>query len=204
MSFVTNLVKTSALVAVSAGIGSAVTDPDTWWYKTLKKPSFQPPTAAFPIAWTALYAAIAVASAKAITTGEKDASFATEGVDLDLTEVEFASTDRQAKKALKKAVAAADKEWEAAKKGTDEAKKVRAFKRALILNLILNTGWSALFWQGRDLKIASIEAGLLALSSADLARRAFSLDKGAGALLLPYVGWTSFATVLTAAIENKN
>jgi tryptophan-rich sensory protein len=31
------------------------------WYPSLKKPPFQPPNAAFPIAWTALYAAIAIA-----------------------------------------------------------------------------------------------------------------------------------------------
>lgn len=204
MSFVKNLLSSSALVGISAGIGTAVTDPDTWWYKTLKKPSIQPPTAVFPIAWTALYASIALASATAITSGQKAANFATPDVPIDMTEVEFASTDRQAKKALKKAVDRADKEWEAARKGTDEAKKVRAYKRALILNLILNTGWSALFWKGKAPKLAAIEAGALALSSADLARRAFSLDTKAGALLLPYVGWTGFATVLSAAIEDKN
>lgn len=33
------------------------------WYEKLDKPPFQPPPAVFPIAWTALYGAIAVASA---------------------------------------------------------------------------------------------------------------------------------------------
>lgn len=204
MSFAQNLLKNSLVVGVTAAIGSAVTDPDTAWYKSLKKPAIQPPTAAFPIAWTALYGLIGVASAKAVTAGEKKAEAQVDYVDIDLTEVEEAPTERKAKKALKKALKDLDREWDDRVADTDEAAKVRAYKRALLLNMILNAGWSALFWQGRNLKVATVEAALLALSSADLARKAGKLDRAAGALLLPYVGWTAFATVLTASIDAEN
>lgn len=37
------------------------------WYTTVAKPRYVPPNAVFPVAWTALYADIAVTSAAAIT-----------------------------------------------------------------------------------------------------------------------------------------
>ncbi|MBC9955462.1 tryptophan-rich sensory protein [Yimella sp. cx-51] len=54
---------TSAAVTATAVVGSLGTSPDSAWYRSLSKPSFQPPGWVFPIAWTALYADIAVVSA---------------------------------------------------------------------------------------------------------------------------------------------
>lgn len=139
-------------------IGSAVTDPKTLWYRMLRKPEIQPPTVVFPIAWTALYASIAGASALAVTRGEEAARH----------------------------------------------EEVAGYWKALGVNLVLNTGWSALFWKGRNMKVAAVEAGLLAASSADLARRAGRLDTTAGALLVPYAAWCAFATVLSTRIEQVN
>ncbi len=45
---------------------------------------------------------------------------------------------------------------------------------------------------------------LLAVSTADLARRSRVLDRRAGAALVPYVAWTPFAAALTAAIARRN
>lgn len=174
MTFAKNLLKTSIPVTLSAAVGTAVTDPDTRWYKRLDKPEIQPPTAVFPIAWTALYGTIAVASAKALTAAERITRPGPEDPMPTPSERE------------------------------ETVKQVRGFKRALGLKLVLNTGWSALFWQGRNLPVAAVEAGLLALSPADLARRAGRLDRASGALLLPYAGWTAFATVLTTRIEQEN
>lgn len=66
------LLKTSAAVAVTATIGTILTDPDNHWYRSLDKPSWQPPALAFPIAWTALYADIAWVSALVIANAEEE------------------------------------------------------------------------------------------------------------------------------------
>ncbi|AEV83657.1 tryptophan-rich sensory protein [Actinoplanes sp. SE50] len=63
-------VKTAAGVVAAAGAGVLATDPDSRWYRRLRKPSWQPPPAAFPAVWTPLYALIAVAGARAIDRAE--------------------------------------------------------------------------------------------------------------------------------------
>ncbi|HSN42965.1 MAG TPA: NAD(P)H-binding protein, partial [Propionibacteriaceae bacterium] len=45
-----------------AAAGSALTTPDSDWYRGLRKPFFQPPAVAFPVVWTALFAAIGIAA----------------------------------------------------------------------------------------------------------------------------------------------
>lgn len=48
-------------------IGSVVTKPAVEsWYPTLRKPAFVPPNWVFPVAWTTLYADIAVTSAMTV------------------------------------------------------------------------------------------------------------------------------------------
>ncbi|CED91386.1 TspO/MBR family protein [Actinomyces succiniciruminis] len=54
------LLTTSALVAVTAAVGTAASDPGGEYYKKLKKPDWNPPNVAFPIAWTTLYTDIAL------------------------------------------------------------------------------------------------------------------------------------------------
>lgn len=84
------------------------------------------------------------------------------------------------------------------------SEQARDYRRALGVNLALNAGWSVLFWRSRRLDIATAEAALLALSSADLVRRARAAGDGHAALLAPYAAWCGFATVLTAAIARRN
>ncbi|MEE2030572.1 TspO/MBR family protein [Rhodococcus chondri] len=63
----TTVISTVAATTGTAVVGSiASQDTKSRWYRKLRKPGFQPPAAAFPIVWTALYADIAVTSASAI------------------------------------------------------------------------------------------------------------------------------------------
>lgn len=58
--------KSAAGVAAAATAGSLASKPDSDWYRSLDKPRWQPPPAAFPVVWTALYGMIAVAGARAL------------------------------------------------------------------------------------------------------------------------------------------
>ncbi len=61
------LIITSAAVAACAALGSVASrEVGSLWYRALRKPAIQPPAAAFPIAWTALYADLAITTAVAI------------------------------------------------------------------------------------------------------------------------------------------
>lgn len=66
-----NAAISGALVTAAAVAGSVATEPDGRWYRTLDKPSWQPPPAAFPIVWTSLYALIATTSAAALNDLER-------------------------------------------------------------------------------------------------------------------------------------
>jgi tryptophan-rich sensory protein len=63
---VATLIKSAGEVAVAAAVGSLAAAPKSSWYQSLRKPSWQPPPAAFPIVWTTLYGLIAVAGARAL------------------------------------------------------------------------------------------------------------------------------------------
>ena len=78
------------------------------------------------------------------------------------------------------------------------------YRRKLTLNMALNAGWCWSFFKAHQLAPSVVVAGALAASSIDLARTAGKAHGAAGGLLTPYAAWTSFATVLTAAIWRKN
>ncbi|MFI5705690.1 TspO/MBR family protein [Streptomyces xanthochromogenes] len=52
-------------VAGAAFAGGRAVDADSVWYRTLPKPSWQPPSWAFGVVWTPLYATIAYAGGRA-------------------------------------------------------------------------------------------------------------------------------------------
>ena len=150
------LAKTAGGSIATGVIGGLATRPavQSSWYRRLRKPSFQPPPAAFPIVWNLLYADISGVSATTIDGLEE--------------------------------------------RGDTAA--ARAYSRALALNLALNASWSWVFFNRRKLGPAAVVAGALAVSSADLARRAGSVHPGAGAALAAYPLWCGFATVLSTRI----
>lgn len=160
----TTVLWTAAATAATAAAGGIATDPESPWYRRLRKPDWQPPALAFPVVWTALYTDLAVSSAAALDSG----SSAESGV-------EGARADELA-----------------------------AYRRALAANLVLNAGWSWLFWRSRRPWLAAAECALLTASSADLVRRTYRLNRGAGAALAPYALWCGFATVLSTAIARLN
>ena len=55
-------------VTASAVAGGLATDPDGVYYRTLEKPSWQPPPPVYGIVWTPLYADIALSTGHAIST----------------------------------------------------------------------------------------------------------------------------------------
>ncbi|WP_445168883.1 TspO/MBR family protein [Mycolicibacterium sp. Dal123E01] len=154
-----SIVATSLATAAAAVVGSIASRRGVeTWYPTLRKPRYVPPNGVFPVAWTTLYADIAVTSSAAI---EK---FRTDG---------------------------------------DDA-KARAFTAALGTNLVLNASWSWLFFKAHKLGPSAVVAGALAVSSADLARRAAAADPKFGAALTPYPLWCSFATLMSTDIWRLN
>ncbi len=79
-----------------------------------------------------------------------------------------------------------------------------AYRGALAANLVLNATWSWLFWRTRRPWLAAAECAVLTVSSADLVRRTYRLNRSAGVSLAPYAVWCGFATVLSAAIARLN
>jgi tryptophan-rich sensory protein len=149
------LAATTLSIGATSGIGSIASRPRiTRWYCRLRKPSYVPRNGVFPVAWTTLYADIAVTSATAIDR------------------LRAAGRDKEA----------------------------RNYVVALAANLILNAGWSWLFFKYQKLGASAIGAAVLAASSADLARRTAAADPRAGAALVPYPLWCAFATVMSGHV----
>lgn len=78
------------------------------------------------------------------------------------------------------------------------------FERALAANLALNAAWSGVFFRGHAVLPAAAVAGALALSSADLTRRAAKAGPGKAVAFGLYTAWCTFATVLSTALAVRN
>ncbi|MGO9383712.1 MAG: TspO/MBR family protein [Mycobacterium sp.] len=82
--------------------------------------------------------------------------------------------------------------------------KARRYAAALSVNLLLNAGWSWLFFRYHKLGASALGAAVLTASSADLARRAAQADGRAGLALSPYPVWCAFATALATHVWRLN
>jgi len=80
----------------------------------------------------------------------------------------------------------------------------RGYRRALVVNLVLNAAWSWSFFRLRNLPLSVGVAAALAVSSADLARRAGAVKPLLGWALAPYAAWCAFATLLSERIRRLN
>lgn len=82
--------------------------------------------------------------------------------------------------------------------------QARAFTAALAANLVMNAGWSWIFFSQKRLGTAAVVAAALTASSADLTRRAVAAQGPRGAVLAPYPLWCAFATALSTRIWMLN
>lgn len=89
-------------------------------------------------------------------------------------------------------------------RSTGHDDKARNYATALGVNLLLNAGWSWLFFRYHKLGASALGAAVLTASSADLARRAAQADPRAGLALSAYPLWGAFATVLSTHIWRLN
>ena len=72
------------------------------------------------------------------------------------------------------------------------------------LQLILNFGWSWIFFVNHDLGGALVEILALWLAIAATIAAFAVVRRSAATLLVPYLAWTTFATILTATIWRLN
>ena len=149
----------TAIVAtplVVGGVSSVFTmDGLRLWYRTLRRPDWNPPNWVFGPVWTTLYLMMGVALVQVVRS-EEDRVARQVGIGL------FA------------------------------------------LQLVLNFGWSWIFFTNHDLGGALVEILALWLAIAATIAAFATVRRSAAALLLPYLAWTTFATVLTATIWRLN
>ena len=75
---------------------------------------------------------------------------------------------------------------------------------AWIVQLALNLAWSFLFFGGRMIGVALAEIGVLLAAIVLTAVLSWRIDRIAGALLIPYIAWVGFATLLNASLWRLN
>nr|WP_306237891.1 MULTISPECIES: tryptophan-rich sensory protein [unclassified Ornithinimicrobium] len=172
-------------VTLAAVAGSAATDPGSQWYRSLAKPAWQPPSLAFPVVWTGLYADLAaVATATLIDLDQQ----------VDLEQQDWsAATDAQS-----------GQEGPRGGPARPDAARATGFERALLINLALNAAWSASFFRARRPALATMHSALLTVSAVDLARRAGTVSTRRGWQLAPYPAWCGFATALSVSLARRN
>nr|WP_082535704.1 TspO/MBR family protein [Nonomuraea pusilla] len=67
-NFRRNLLMTGAAVTAGAVVGGRASASGMSWYRTLRKPPWQPPRQTFALVWTPVYALIAYAGARALSS----------------------------------------------------------------------------------------------------------------------------------------
>ena len=140
-------------VAVSA---SLITQPNIpTWYAGLQKPGFTPPNWAFPAAWTILYAMMAYALWRILSSPES-------------------------------------------RPGR------RAAIIAFFVQLALNGTWSFAFFGGQSPLAGLVVIAALIVAILATIRTFWRLDRHAALLLVPYLGWVSYATLLNGTIWHLN
>ena len=87
--------------------------------------------------------------------------------------------------------------WDKIKEQTEEVKKALLF---FIIQLILNAIWSYLFFGLKNPMLALIEIALLWLMIYETYLKFIKINKISGYLLIPYLAWVGFDTILNASM----
>lgn|SRR5512135_2239623 len=80
----------------------------------------------------------------------------------------------------------------------------RRFAATYAANLVLNAGWSWMFFRAHRPTLAAVESFVLLASTLELIRQLRPHSPRAAVTLVPYAAWVAFATVLTAEIARRN
>jgi len=91
--------------------------------------------------------------------------------------------------------------WRAWRRGGTEARLALA---VYAVQLVLNLSWSFVFFGARLIGPALLVIAALLAAIVVNAALFWRLDRPAGALLVPYAAWVSFAAVLNAALWRLN
>ncbi|KAJ2957048.1 hypothetical protein NQZ79_g7210 [Umbelopsis isabellina] len=70
--------------------------------------------------------------------------------------------------------------------------------------LVLNFAWTPLFFGVHKVKLAAFDCGLLTANVAAMIFTWWKVDRRAAQMMLPYLGWSSFATYLTVSVYQRN
>ena len=124
------------------------------WYRTLTKPSFNPPSWIFGPVWTTLYLLMAIAAWLVFNAPESPAR--TLGLSL------------------------------------------------FILQLVLNLFWSWIFFRKHAIGAAAIEVAVLWCSIGATTIAFSQVSAVAAFLMVPYLAWVTFASILNASIWRLN
>lgn len=163
------LVLFAVLISNLAGfIGSffTITSIDSW-YRTLAKPSFNPPNWIFGPVWTLLYILMGI------------------GLGTVLIKEREEKEDKTNK----------------TKKVEDKFKKAKLF---FFIQLVLNSLWSILFFGLQNPGLALAEIILLFVFIVLTIKAFYRISKKAAYLLIPYILWVSFASILNFFIVKLN
>jgi tryptophan-rich sensory protein len=142
-------------------VGTRFTVPNLGgWYRSLDRPSWTPPGAAFGPVWTTLYLLMGVAGTRV-----------------------WLARDRRT--------------------GRPDVPVLGALALHAV-QLQLNLAWSWLFFDRRRIDLALADILALDATVAATAVAFARVRPEAGALLLPYLAWSTFATVLNAELLRRN
>jgi tryptophan-rich sensory protein len=72
------------------------------------------------------------------------------------------------------------------------------------VQLVMNFAWSPIFFAAHQITIAKYWIWIMVLLAGAAAGQFYRLRKAAGLLMIPYIAWLIFASVLNATIEGMN